>query len=167
MGWAVPAAMGAKLALPKRPVVALLGDGDFMMIMQELSTMAQYNIPIIVIMANNAGWMAIKDLQIDAYGKESAFGNDFQKEGKEYSPDFVSIARAFDIDTYDIKNLDELDTVVKKAIEKNNPAFINVEVSRDYPNTGGKAFGWWDVPIPTYDKERRKAYEDAKSQETV
>ncbi|MFW5780296.1 MAG: thiamine pyrophosphate-binding protein [Bacillota bacterium] len=167
MGWAVPAAMGAKLALPERPVVALLGDGDFMMIMQELATMAQYDIPVIVIMANNAGWMAIKDLQIDVYGKERAFGNDFQKDGKEYSPDFIKIAKAFYIDSYDIKNLDELDLVIKKAVEKNKPAFINVEVSREYPNTGGKAFGWWDVPIPAYDKERRKEYEAAKSQETI
>ncbi|MCL2107234.1 MAG: thiamine pyrophosphate-binding protein, partial [Oscillospiraceae bacterium] len=58
MGWAVPAAMGAKLAAPERPVVAFLGDGDFMMTMQELSTMAQYDIPVVVILADNAGWMA-------------------------------------------------------------------------------------------------------------
>ncbi|MFA6765915.1 MAG: thiamine pyrophosphate-binding protein [Clostridia bacterium] len=167
MGWAVPAAMGAKLALPNRPVVALLGDGDFMMIMQELSTMAQYEIPVIVIMANNAGWMAIKDLQIDAYGKEAAFGNDFMKEGKEYSPDFAKIAEAFHIDSYDIREIGQLEKAVKSAIAKNKPAFINVEVSRQYPLTGGKAFGWWDVPVPTYDEDRRKAYERARDQESL
>ncbi len=167
MGWAVPAAMGAKLALPNRPVVALLGDGDFMMIMQELSTMAQYEIPVIVIMANNAGWMAIKDLQIDAYGKEAAFGNDFMKEGKEYSPDFAKIAEAFHIDSYDIREIGQLEKAVKSAIAKNKPAFIKVEVSRQYPLTGGKAFGWWDVPVPTYDEDRRKAYERARDQESL
>ncbi len=46
MGWAFPAALGAKLAAPEKPVIALLGDGDFMMTMQELSTMAQYDIPL-------------------------------------------------------------------------------------------------------------------------
>ena len=167
MGWAVPAAMGAKLALPNRPVVALLGDGDFMMIMQELSTMAQYEIPVIVIMANNAGWMAIKDLQIDAYGKEAAFGNDFMKEGKEYSPDFAKIAEAFHIDSYDIREIGQLEKAVKSAIAKNKPAFINVEVSRQYPLTGGKAFGWWDVPVPTYDEDRRKAYERAETKKSL
>ena len=86
MGWAFPAALGAKLAAPERPVVALVGDGDFMMVMQELSTAAQYNIPVVTILADNRGWMAIKDLQVDVLGKENTFGNDFEQDGKMYTP---------------------------------------------------------------------------------
>lgn len=167
MGWAVPAAMGAKLASPETPVVALLGDGDFMMIMQELSTMAQYNIPVIIIMADNSGWMAIKDLQMDVLGKECAFGNDFMQGDKVYNPDFVSIAKAFDVKAYNVLKLDELDAAVNDAIKANKPAFINVEVTREHPYTGGKAFGWWDVPIPAYDETRREKYLQAKSEETL
>ncbi len=167
MGWAVPAAMGAKLASPESPVVALLGDGDFMMIMQELSTMAQYDIPVIVFLADNSGWMAIKDLQMDALGKDAAFGNDFIQNGETYTPDFPAISRAFGINTYEVKALEDVKGIMQKAISDNKPAFVYTKVSRDYPFTGGKAFGWWDVPIPGYDKERREAYEKARSQETI
>ena len=170
MGWAFPAAMGAKLAAPERPVVALVGDGDFMMVMQELSTMAQYEIPIIVIVADNRGWMAIKDLQIDVLGKESAFGNDFEQKGEMYAPDFAEVARAFRIDAYTADSKEKFDQVLKEALEKTKagkPVFIHAPVSNEYPYSGGKAFGWWDVPIPAYMEEKRKNYIGGISEETV
>jgi acetolactate synthase-1/2/3 large subunit len=55
--------IGCKTCRAGRPVVCLLGDGVFMMTMQELSTMAQYDIPVVVVLANNRCWMAIEDLQ--------------------------------------------------------------------------------------------------------
>lgn len=167
MGWAVPAAMGAKLAKPDTPVVALLGDGDFMMIIQELSTMAQYDIPVIIVLANNCGWMAIKDLQISAFGEESAFGNDFTKDGEAYSPDFYGIAKAFNIDAYKADTGEEVESALRSAVKANKPALISVDVSREYPYTGGEAFGWWDVPIPAYLGDKRAAYEEAVKEETV
>jgi acetolactate synthase-1/2/3 large subunit len=167
MGWAIPAAMGAKLAKPEVPVVALLGDGDFMMIMQELSTMAQYDIPVIIVLANNCGWMAIKDLQMDALGENTAFGNDFMRGGKVYSPDFCNIAKAFHIDAYKADTREEVEISLFSAIKSNKPALITVDVSREFPYTGGKAFGWWDVPIPAYMEEKRSAYESAVKEETI
>lgn len=165
MGWAVPAAMGAKLACPDRPVVAFVGDGDFMMTMQELSTMVQYDIPVIVILANNCGWHAIKDLQIDAYGKEAAFGNDFLKGGEAYSPDFAHIAEGFGMKAWEAADQVEVEAAIKEALELKKPAMIVAQVSRNHPYTGGKAFGWWDVPVPTYMEERRQAYEAGKKEE--
>lgn len=167
MGWAFPAAMGAKLACPDRPVVALLGDGDFLMVMQELSTMAQYDIPVVVILADNSGWMAIKDLQIDALGADKAFGNDFERDGKAYSPDFAAIAEAFGIQTERVSRREKCAGAIERALTSGKPAFIHVDVCRDYPYSGGKAFGWWDVPIPAYDAERREAYQAGKDQETI
>lgn len=167
MGWAVPAAIGAKLAAPERPVAALLGDGDFMMTMQELSTVAQYDLPVIIIMANNNGWMAIKDLQYDVLGQQSVFGNDFMQGGNIYSPDYKTIAESFGIAAYDECTYEGVKQAVKKAIESGKPAFINVDVCRDYPDTGGKAFGWWDVPIPAYMEEKRMNYEQAIKEETI
>jgi len=167
MGWAIPAAIGAKLAKPEAPVVALLGDGDFMMIMQELSTMAQYDIPVIIVLANNSGWMAIKDLQMDALGENTAFGNDFMRGGKVYSPDFCNIARAFHIDAYKANTREEVEISLFSAIKANKPALITVDVSREFPYTGGKAFGWWDVPIPAYMEEKRSVYESAVKEETI
>ena len=167
MGWAFPAALGAKLACPDRPVVALLGDGDFMMVMQELSTMAQYDIPVVVVLADNSGWMAIKDLQMDVLGEAGTFGNDFTRDGKPYSPDFVKIAEAFGIAAERISKKEECKAALDRALSSGKPYFILADVCREYPYSGGKAFGWWDVPIPEYDAQRRAAYEQARGEETV
>ena len=166
MGWAVPAAMGAKLAKPDTPVVALLGTALYVII-QELSTMAQYNIPVVTVLANNCGWMAIKDLQNDVLGEEAAFGNDFMKDGEVYSPDFYGIARAFNVDAYKAGTADEFENALRTAVNANRPALITVDVSREYPYSGGKAFGWWDVPIPAYMEEKRAVYESAVKEETL
>lgn len=165
MGWCVPAAMGAKLAAPERPVVALVGDGDFMMTMQELSTMVQYNIPVTVVLANNCGWHAIKDLQIDAFGKEHAFGNDFNKDGEAYSPDFVAIAKGFGMETRYADNPEDAGKALKELVACGKPAMLVTDVSRVHPYTGGEAYGWWDVPVPYYIEDKKSAYEKGKSKE--
>lgn len=167
MGWAMPAAFGAKLAAPDRPVVALVGDGDFMMVMQELSTAAQYRIPVVTIVADNRGWMAIKDLQTDVLGIENTFGNDFEQCGKPYAPDFKKVAEGFNIKAYRAENEAELKEAIKDALAQDGPSLIHVPVSSEFPYSGGEAFGWWDVPIPGYMEEKRKAYENAVREETV
>lgn len=167
MGWAMPAAIGAKLACPDRPVIALMGDGDFLMTMQELSFLSQYEVPVVVIVANNRGWMAIKDLQYDVLGEEYAFGNDFERLGEPYSPDFEAVARAFGIDACTISQPGELAGALGRALDSGKPALISVDVCREYPASGGEAYGWWDVPIPAYMPERRKAYEKGLGEERV
>ncbi len=167
MGWAVPAAFGAKLACPDRPVIALVGDGDFMMVMQELSTMVQYDIPVIIVLANNSGWIAIKDLQQDVLGSKGTFGNDFEKGGEIYSPDFVKISEAFGVYTQNVTKREDMKLALDNAVKANRPALIHVDVCREYPYSGGKAFGWWDVPIPAYDETRRNVYENSIKEETL
>jgi acetolactate synthase-1/2/3 large subunit len=159
MGWAFPAALGAKLAMPESPVVAFVGDGDFMMTMQELSTMAQYGIPVVVLVANNAGWLAIKDLQADVLGVDAQFGNDFRSaDGSLYTPDFASIAEGFGITAHRASTADEVATALREAIASGRPALVEVGVCRDHPDSGGESFGWWDVPIPAYLTDQRAAY---------
>jgi acetolactate synthase-1/2/3 large subunit len=167
MGWAFPAAMGAKLAKPHIPVIALLGDGDFMMIMQELSTMAQYQIPVVVVLVNNSGWMAIKDLQNGVLGKENVFGNDWLKDNSVYSPDFVRVAEAFGINANRISRPEEVCPAIDIAIASGKPAFIEVDVYREYPQSGGEAFGWWDVPIPCYLSGAKNNYDRSKKEEQI
>ena len=167
MGWAFPAAMGAKLAKPDTPVVALLGDGDFLMVLQELSTMAQYQIPVVVILANNSGWMAIKDLQHGMLGKKFAFGNDWIKDDSVYSPDFVKIAEGFGISAKKISQSKEVAPAVQAAIASGKPALIEVDVYREFPESGGDAYGWWDVPIPHYLPDEKNKYETGKKEEQI
>ena len=165
MGWAVPAAMGAKLACPDKPVVALVGDGDFMMTMQELSTMVQYNIPVLVVLANNRGWHAIKDLQIEAFGPDHAFGNDWKQGEDSYSPDFVAMAKAFGMETRYADNPEDTGKAIRELIACGKPAMLVTDVHRDYPYTGAPAYGWWDVPVPGYIPEKKNAFEKGKKQE--
>lgn len=168
MGFAMPAAIGVKLGNPDVPVLALMGDGDFMMTMQELSTAVQYNIPIIVVMLNNCGWMAIKDLQMDVYGKKYGFGNDFKTlDGKVYTPDFKVIAESFGLSAQRISKTGEVREALEKALKSNKPSFIEVTVNRQYPNSGGIATGWWDVPVPYYIKEKCSNYRKGKSEEDL
>lgn len=167
MGWAMPAAIGAKLAKPDAPVVALMGDGDFMMTMQELSVMAQYDIPVVVLLLNNSGWMAIKDLQADVFGQENMYGNDFMKDGDLYSPDFAEIAKNFGLYADKVERKEDVAEAIRKALASGKPALVEVTVHREYPDSGGEAFGWWDMPIPAYMEDRRKGFLDAKAEETV
>ena len=167
MGWAVPAAMGAKLARPDVPVVAAVGDGDFMMTMQEMATAVQHDIPIVVFLVDNQGWLAIKDLQMAAYGEDHGYACDFEKGGKPFSPDFKKIAEAFGCHAERATKAEQIRPALKRALKSGKPAVVHVDVNRKYPHSGSPAAGWWDVPIPTYLKTRRKEYEKARDEEAL
>ncbi|MHA1459571.1 MAG: thiamine pyrophosphate-binding protein, partial [Promethearchaeota archaeon] len=102
MGYSVPAAIGAKLGSidigkQDRQVVALVGDGDFMMTLSEISMAVQLGLDkIFFIVLNNHGWIAIKDLQQAAFGEDRGYGTAFEdNNGNTYSPDFAKIGEAF------------------------------------------------------------------------
>ncbi|MFX1550212.1 MAG: thiamine pyrophosphate-binding protein [Promethearchaeota archaeon] len=167
MGYSVPAAIGAKLGVidmgnPNQQVVALVGDGDFMMTISELSIAVQLGLEnIFFIVLNNFGWIAIKDLQQAAFGEDRAYGTTFEdKNGKSYSPDFARIGEAFGCYAEQISRKEEIIPTLERAAKSKKPAVIEIKVQREYPYTGSPAVGWWDVPRPEYLKERRKQYEE-------
>jgi acetolactate synthase-1/2/3 large subunit len=167
MGYSVPAAIGAKLASidigkPNRQVAALIGDGDFMMTLSELSTAVQLGLDnIFFIVLNNHGWIAIKDLQQTAFGEDRGYGTAFEdKNGNSYSPDFAKIGEAFGCYAEKISKKEEILPALERAAHSRKPAVIEIEVQRIWPYTGSPAVGWWDVPIPVYLIERRKKYEE-------
>jgi acetolactate synthase-1/2/3 large subunit len=166
MGFAMPAAMGIKLAKPDTPVMTVVGDGDFMMCMQEMSTMAQYNIPVVTVVLNNMGWMAINDLQRSAYGYDHAFGNDFiTADGNVYSPDFAKVAENFGLFAKKVTNYEEIKDAVLECVNSGKPSLIEVIVSRTFPYSGGESTGWWDVPTPFYVEGKYEEFRDAKKEE--
>ncbi len=168
MGYTVPAAIGAKLAAPNRQVVGMVGDGDFMMTMQELATAVQYQLPILIILVNNMGWVAISDLQRAVYGEDNAYATEFYDDtGKLYSPDFKAIAEGFGCYAEKISRCGEIQPAVKRALESGKPAVVEIIVNREFPYSGSPAHGWWDVPIPTYMKDKRKKYEEEKKGEKL
>lgn len=88
MGYGLPAAIGAKLAHPDRPVIALCGDGDFLMNGQELATAAQYGAGIVVLVVNNGKYGTIRMHQEREYPGR-VYGTELK------NPDFAAFARAF------------------------------------------------------------------------
>jgi len=167
MGYSVPAAIGAKLGAtdignPERQVVALVGDGDFMMTISELSVAVQLGLSnIFFIILNNHGWIAIKDLQQAAFGEERGYGTAFTDEnGITYSPDFAKIGEAFGCYTEKVSKKEEILPALERSKLSKKPALIEVIVTRQFPFTGSPAWGWWDVPIPEYLKDRREKYEE-------
>ncbi|MFX0100827.1 MAG: thiamine pyrophosphate-binding protein [Candidatus Hodarchaeota archaeon] len=168
MGFSLPATIGAKLAAPDKQVVGLIGDGDFMMTIAELSTAVQLKTNILVVVINNMSWMAIKDLQMAAYGKDRAYGTDFTDvNGNIYSPDFAMIAKGFGCHGERISKADEIIPAMQRAVESNKPAVVEILVNRTFPFSGSPAVGWWDMPVPTYLKERREKYEKEKQGENL
>lgn len=165
MGYTVPAAIGAKLGIsdlgkPDTEVVGLVGDGDFMMTISELSVAVQLGLKnLFFIVLNNAGWIAIKDLQQAAFGEDRGYGTAFKdKDGNSYSPDFSKIGEAFGCYSEKISKKEEILPALERARESGKPAVIEIMVNQEYPYTGSPAVGWWDVPIPEYLEERRKKY---------
>jgi len=151
MGFGVPAAIGAKLAKPEAPVVAIEGDGSFLMTCQELATAVQYEVPILVTIFNNLGWLSIRDLQIDVYGRDRAYGVEFRsKTGEPYTPDYVKLAESFGCYAERIDRGEEVKSAVESAVSSGKPAVLELVVATEHPRSQGKAYGWWDVPVPEY-----------------
>ncbi|MFZ4848006.1 MAG: thiamine pyrophosphate-binding protein [Caldilinea sp.] len=167
MGWAYPAALGAKLACPTSPVVALVGDGDFLMTLQELATAVQYEIPVVAVVFNNQGWQAIRDLQWLAFGEEARYGTMFEQEERPLSPNFAAIAAAFGAYSRRVEETAEVAAAIAEALAANRPAVVEVLIDRQLGTSGGQAPGWWDVPVPGYLPERRATYESERSEEVI
>ena len=167
MGYTLPATIGAKLGSidigkPERNVLGFVGDGDFMMTISELSVAVQLGLQnFFIIVLNNAGWIAIKDLQQAAFGEDRGYGTAFEdKDGNMYSPDFAKISEAFGCYAEKISKKEEIIPALERATKSGKPAVIEILVNREFPYTGSPAVGWWDVPIPEYLTERRKKYEE-------
>jgi len=154
MGFALPAAIGAKLAHPDSPVVAVEGDGSFLMTCQELACAVQYDIPIVVVVLNNQGWLSIRDLQIDAYGPDRVYATQFvNRDGRPTSPDFVLLAEAFGCIGERVTTPGQLGPAVARSLSALRPTIIEVAVESTHPRSQGKSYGYWDVPKPSYLKE--------------
>ena len=168
MGWAFPAALGAKLAAPDRQVVAAVGDGDFLMTMQELATAVQHEIPVVVVVANNCGWLAISDLQMAAYGEDLEYGSIFKdRDGKPFDTNFAEIAKGFGAHGERITRGDEVGPALERAFASGKPAVVEAMTAVEFPESGSPAVGWWDVPIPAHMKEKRARYDAAVREERL
>jgi len=151
MGFSVPAAIGCKLAAPKRQVIGIIGDGSFLMTCQELSTAVHYNLPIVYVVANNDGWVCIKDLQENWYGQQGIFSTLFTNDtGRSSNPDYVKLGEAFRVYSQRVRQLSEIKPALARAFESGRTSLIEVFVESNLPYSGLPLTGWADYPTPDY-----------------
>lgn len=122
LGYAFPTALGAKVAVPDRPVVSVSGDGGFMYNVQELATAAQYKINVVQVVFNDGAYGNVaRDLD-ESWG--GTFGADLQ------NPDFMKLADAFGVRGMRAKVPTDVGTLVRDAIQMDRPVLIEVPVGR-------------------------------------
>jgi acetolactate synthase I/II/III large subunit len=121
MGYGVPAAVGAKAVHPDRPVVCLAGDGDFLMTGQELATAVQEELPVVVLVVNNAMYGTIRMHQERHYPGR-VVGTDLR------NPDFVAYARAFGAHGALVERSEDFPAALDEALECGRPAVIELRV---------------------------------------
>jgi acetolactate synthase I/II/III large subunit len=163
MGWAVPAAIGAKLACPDRKVVCVVGDGDFLQTMQEIAMCVTNNLAVTFVVQNNSGYMSIRGGQRKLTGR--AVGSEFNHpDGSPYSPDFTALARSFGLAAWRVDSPEELEPTLAKAVNSETATLVEVPTARDA--AGPFVPGWWDFPIPAYITDHRQdEYWAARAQE--
>ncbi len=123
-GFAYPAALGAKLADPKSPVVSVIGDGAWGMSLAEVITAVQENIPVVACVFNNMQWGAEKKNQIDYYDNRFV-GTNLK------NPDFAEVARAMGADGHTVSHPDQVKDAVASAIRSGRPAVVNIMVDSE------------------------------------
>ncbi|KAB2491706.1 thiamine pyrophosphate-binding protein [Priestia endophytica] len=135
MGFGAPAALGAKIALQDKVVVSLVGDGGFGQNPAVLATAAEENIPVIWIIMNNYAFGTIAGLQKAHFG--TTLGTVFKKDGKDYSPDYAAIAKAYGVEGVKIQSAEEFKPTLERAIVANKPFVIDVAMLNNPVPTAG------------------------------
>ena len=124
MGFALPAAIGAKMGAPKREVVAVIGDGGYQMTIQELGTIFQLQLPVKIVILNNDFLGMVRQWQQMFFNKRYA-------STEMVNPDFVAIAKAYFLDSEKVENRSDLESAVKRMIESKKPYVLEISVEKE------------------------------------
>ena len=124
MGFALPAALGAKMAAPNREVVAVIGDGGYQMTIQELGTIFQTKAAVKIVVLNNDFLGMVRQWQQLFFEKRYA-------STEMVNPDFVKIAEGYYIKAKRVNKRDELPIAIEEMIKSNEPYFLEVVVEKE------------------------------------
>src|SRR5439155_17905710 len=124
MGFALPAAIGAKFGSPERPVVAIMGDGGFQMTIQELGTIMQSGINVKLLVLNNQFLGMVRQWQELFHGKRYSFV-DIE------SPDFVQVAKGYRIEGKSISDRKDLKTALADMLNYKGSYLLEVVVGKE------------------------------------
>lgn len=124
MGFGLPAAMGAKLAVPEKTVINIDGDGSFQMNIQELGTVFAEDIPVKMVILNNQHLGMVAQWEDRFYG--SRRGNtDLTMKGQRPYPDFVTIAKGYEIPGREVWSEEELEDAVREMLAAKGPFLLD------------------------------------------
>lgn len=143
MGFATSGILGAKLAAPDKPAVAVVGDGSFLMTPHVLATAMEYEIPAVWVVWNNYGYCSIRDIQLGWFGQELATSFQNQKTKELYNPDFALLARSFGVGSTRVTQPNDLEGAIEAAIRSGKPYLVEVVVDREIRPVGT---GSWSLP---------------------
>ena len=124
MGFALPAAIGAKFGAPDKPVVAIIGDGGFQMTLQELGTIMQSDVNLKVIILNNRFLGMVRQWQQMFFEKRYSFTN-------MVSPDFVALSQAYSIEASKVEARKDLKNGLLKMLNHNGSYLLEVMVAKE------------------------------------
>lgn len=124
MGFGLPAAIGAALALPGRRVVCLSGDGSILMNVQELATLAELDLPVTVVLFHNGGLGLVRQQQ------ELFYGARYLASSLENGPDFPALARAFGLAAWRVGGEVTVERAFAEALAHPGPSLVEVPVAR-------------------------------------
>ena len=124
MGFALPAAIGAKMGAPSREVVAIIGDGGYQMTIQELGTIFQQQVAVKIVILNNDFLGMVRQWQQLFFDKRYA-------STEMTNPDFVTIAKGYHIDAARVDKREDLDQAVANMIASDKPYFLEICVEKE------------------------------------
>lgn len=130
MGYGLPAAIGAKLARPARPVLCLAGDGCFMMSSHELATAVKLKLPIVIVVFDNQMYGTIRMHQ-EKWFPERVYGTDLE------NPDFVALAHAFGAHAQLVESAEKLMEAILIGFKANRPTLLHVRTDPEQIGPGG------------------------------
>ena len=124
MGFALPAAIGAKMACPEREVVAVIGDGGYQMTIQELGTIFQSKVPVKIVVLNNNFLGMVRQWQQLFFDKRYA-------STELINPDFTTIAKGYFIESKKVTKRQDLSAAVEQMIKSKDSFFLEVVVEKE------------------------------------
>ncbi|TCT05197.1 thiamine pyrophosphate-binding protein [Aquabacter spiritensis] len=144
MGFGAAGALGAKLAAPDRPVIAVAGDGCFTMVPHVLCTAVEYNIPVVWVIWNNFAWASIRDIQMGMFGGREHGTAFYHGDNKTpYNPDFAAWARACGVEGITVTRSQDFKAALAHAVALNKPVLLDVHVDAE---VRPPATGTWHLP---------------------
>jgi thiamine pyrophosphate-dependent acetolactate synthase large subunit-like protein len=136
LGFALPAAIGSKFAVPDSPSVAVIGDAGVMFTIQDLMTAVEHNIPVIVLVFNDRGYGVERRHMDHLYGRQNGV--------ELLPPDFVALAKSFGAHGMRVDELDTVGSAIDEALNRDGPVLIEIPNRFGHPGYGSWV-DWDDV----------------------